>query len=67
MENVDKINIQKLNDLIKDILPQAEILEDKFGSVVIDTMLDVNREGDLIDRDPGDAMSTSIEFECIRI
>jgi len=67
VENTDKISIQQLNDLIKEILPQAEILEDKFGSVVIDTMLDVTREGGLVDRDLGDAMSTSIEFACIEI
>ncbi len=67
MENTDKISIQQLSDLIKEILPQAEILEDKFGSVVIDTMLDVTHEGGLVERDRSDAMSTSSEFACIEI
>ena len=58
-------NIEELQDLIRNILPRAEILEDKYGSVVIDTMFDLTTTGDLIKREDTDAMSTSGDFVCI--
>jgi|TARA_Y100000310_G_scaffold337766_1_gene425698 hypothetical protein len=59
--------IEQLQSLIRELMPRAEILEDKFGSVVIDTMLDVTTDGNLISRDDNDAMSVSSEFDCIEI
>jgi len=61
------ISIEQIRNLIKEFLPRAEILEDKFGSVVIDTMFDVTTDGDLIRREDSDAMSVSSEFDCIDI
>jgi hypothetical protein len=68
VEDKKSINsIEQLQDIIKDILPRAEILEDKYGSIVIDTMFDLTTAGDLVRREDTDAMSTSGDFACIDI
>ena len=68
MEDKKSINsIEQLKDIIKEILPRAEILEDKYGSIVIDTMFDLTIAGDLILREENDAISTSCDFVCIDI